>query len=397
MVEFVQQIMDPLRTDIVKSCLKSLEMGWTPAEVVIGVNGGKQIPVRFKPLLVDISKIIADKYGQIIGIENKSGDDNKAVSLYGPNAFIFSNDPEPDNPYGNSRSENIRCEYSEATQTRQRMAQYLKKVCTIIPTVHFPEGTSNDASGSPRPNQWIAQSLIDMMSRGYGVALLNKYASAANISEAAELAGKSDWVIDFLNPGPGQHGAEMLASLKYYDELLFMGWLRPPRAGLESTHGSRADSQQHTATGNIDGTLIDIAIADAVSRQIIDPMLELNFGAGAAGAVYIDPPPIEDNAIQAFLAIITPLLANPIIAPWLTSLLNMPMLLDRLDVPIEDDMRKNKFVPPPVQTPANGTQPSNGNTQPGTGTHQNGNGNPKQKKPSRFMQAIAGNGDNGQN
>jgi hypothetical protein len=89
---------------------------------------------------------------------------------------------------------------------------------------------------------------------------------------------------------------------------------------------------------------LDVAIADAVNEQTINPLLEQRFGPEARGAVYADPNPIEDNTIQGILDLLKVLAANPIIGPWLTSVLNITGLLDRGDFPINDKMRDAQFM-----------------------------------------------------
>lgn len=361
-VAFVQDTIDPLRSEIVRNCLRSLEECWTPAETVWGRKGNRQVPVKFKPLLTDISKIIADENGNTIGISNKSPDDENPVELLGPNAFIYVNEPAPGNPYGVSRNENIREHWNQAMQTLTRLGQYMKKVATIIAQLHYPEGTSTDASGAPRPNQWIAQSILDSVNNGNSVAFINQFASQPDLTAALASAGQSSWVLSYLNPGSGDHSLGMLAVLQYYDQCFFNGWLRSARTGLESQHGSRADSKGHTDTGMIDASMIDQAIADAVSAQIIDPMLVLNFGPSAKGAVYIDPSPIEDDAQANLLKIIGPLLNHQEIGAWLFSLIDSVGFLDQMDVPILQSMRNAKFTPSPVSTnPPLAGLTSNGN------------------------------------
>jgi hypothetical protein len=86
-------------------------------------------------------------------------------------------------------------------------------------------------------------------------------------------------------------------------------------------------------------------------------LLVANFGEGARGSVYIDPPPIEDDAVLIYSTLIDAMEANPVIAPWLTTLIDTTQLLDHLNIPIRDGMRDSEFVQPqPVAGKTNNDQ-----------------------------------------
>ena len=164
--------------------------------------------------------------------------------------FLYSYDGEAANPYGRSRHENIRQAWSESEQIRQRLAQYMKKVSGIVVQLHYPEGTSRDAAGAERPNQWLGQQVLDAVSAGRSVMFPNGFASSSDLRMAYELAGKSPWQLSTLEAQGADHAPGMKLVLEYYDALIFRGWLRPERTGLESRHGSKADAETHTDTGD---------------------------------------------------------------------------------------------------------------------------------------------------
>ena len=96
---------------------------------------------------------------------------------------------------------------------------------------------------------------------------------------------------------------------------MFRGWLRPERVGLEATHGTRAEAKEHTDTGILDSELVDMDFADAVNRQLINPLLIANFGAAARDAVVIEPNPLADDSVETNRRVVEALLANPAIGP----------------------------------------------------------------------------------
>ena len=123
-------------------------------------------------------------------------------------------------------------------QTSQRLAQYHKKIAGVIVQLHYPEGTSLDAAGVERSNDAIAQQILEAVSMGKSVRFPNLFASVDDPKTAGELAGKSQWVLSQFDPGGTDYSPGLLNALAYYDKLLFRGWLRPERVGLEALHGT---------------------------------------------------------------------------------------------------------------------------------------------------------------
>jgi hypothetical protein len=364
---------------------------------------GQLQPTKFKPLLWDISTMLFDDNGNVGGVKNSPPDEKDAVELTGPNAFIYTFGAVAGEPYGSPRHENCRKEYDEANSVRKRLAQYLKKQATIIPVVSHPDGTSL-VNGAEYANEWIALKILERASQGDGVALKNKFASIPDLETALKMAGMSDWVLSYINPGPGDHTGGILNTLKTYDIWFSRGWLVPERVGLEAEKGSRADSKEHTSTATINAVMLDQSIAEAVNRQIVNTLLVMRFGPDAKDAVYIDPPPIEDNAIQGIIDLLKTEMLNPVIGPWLASVMNQTGLLDRADFPINEAMRDQTFKPPvlgPTGSPTpSGTPPAAGRL---SGLLEGGGAEPKpntQKINERLQKkqtaaAAAKNGGNG--
>jgi hypothetical protein len=329
----VEGSLEALRPELVRDGIRALDYGWAPFEVVFADSGGRIAVSRIKPLLWDWTEVLVDAEGTVAGVVNRPPG-SAPVELLGNKAFVYTYDGEAGNPYGRSRHENIRRRWGESEQICERLAQYLKKVAGLVVQLHYPDGTSKDATGADRPNQWLAQSVLDAVSAGKSVMFPNLFASTDDPRAAAELAGKSQWVLSAFGGAGADHAPGMLAALQYYDALLFRGWLRPERVGLESRHGSRADAAAHTETGAADATLLAQDLARAVNRQIVDPLLEMNFGREARGAVRVSPAPIESNAVGVATSVLQTLLGNPALAADLARLIDVPGLLRDVEIPL---------------------------------------------------------------
>ncbi|MGD0387814.1 MAG: hypothetical protein ABSC42_02570 [Tepidisphaeraceae bacterium] len=329
-VDFAQQVFGPLRQALVRDALRALEFGWAGFEKIWEIRSGRRILGRLKPLLWDCTDILLDDHGNPAGLLNRPPG-NTPVVLTAGKYFLYSYDGEAANPYGRARHENIRQAWSESEQIRQRLAQYMKKVSGIVVQLHYPEGTSRDTAGAERPNQWLGQQVLDSVSAGRSVMFPNGFASTSDPRMAYELAGKSPWQLSTLEAQGADHAPGMKLVLEYYDALIFRGWLRPERTGLESRYGSKADAQTHTDTATLDSELIDRDIADAVTRDVVDELLVLNFGRKARGAVAIEPAPIETDSLGVLRGVLNSLIAKD--GAEAAGKIDVAGLLDQLSVP----------------------------------------------------------------
>ena len=332
-VGFVRDALAPLRTAAVSDGLSALAMGFAAFEKVWATDGrGRVVVQQLKPLSPDYTTVLVDDGGTVRGVRNQVPG-QPPRDLLGSKAFVFTYDGSCGNPYGRSRHENVRVTFGQATQTAERLAQYQKKVAGVIAQLHYPEGTSRDAAGVERGNDVVAQQILEAVSMGRSVRFPNLFASVDDPAAAADLAGKSQWVLSQFDPGGTDYSAGLLNSLAYYDKLLFRGWLRPERTGLESQHGSRADAQQHTDNGVLDAELVDAAFAAAFNAGVVDDVLAVNFGPAARGAVRVDPSPIADAKQQSAQAVLLALLANAATAPAVAGRIDVAAVLQDLDVP----------------------------------------------------------------
>ncbi|MDP9175553.1 MAG: hypothetical protein M3O30_17055 [Planctomycetota bacterium] len=327
---FTRSVLEPLRQSIVRDSLRALEFGWAGFEKIWEIENGRRVLRRLKPLLWDCTQILIDPHGNVAGLLNHPPG-KPPVTLAPGKFFLYSHDPEAGNPYGRSRNENIRQAWSESEQIRRRLAQYMKKVAGIVVQLHYPEGTSRDAAGADRPNQWLGQQVLDAVSAGRSVMFPNGFAAATDVRAAYELAGKSPWQLSAFDAATTDHAPGMKLILEYYDALIFRGWLRPERTGLEGRHASRADAKTHTDAATLDSELIDRDLADALNKGVVDDLLISNFGPEARGAVTIDPAPLEPDALGVLRAVLTELLANP--AEPIAAKVDVGALLDHLAVP----------------------------------------------------------------
>lgn len=331
-VEFARSNIDPMRVAMQTHGMAALVFGFAAFEKVWAIDGGHIKLQTLKPLLPEMTSVLLDSSGDYWGLQNKVAG-QPPRDLPASKCFLYTYDGECGNAYGRSRHENIRATWSMAQQTATRLAQYQKKVAGVIAQLHYPEGMSRDAAGVERGNDLIAQEILEAVSMGKSVRFPNLFASVEDPTAAAALAGKSQWVLSQFDPGGSDYSGGLLNALGYYDKLLFRGWLRPERVGLEAAHGTRADAMEHSETAIVDSELIAQDFAASLNRQVVDDLLEQNYGQSARGTVWIEPSPISDTRNDNARALLTTLLAHPTAASAVVNQIDIPALLDDLDMP----------------------------------------------------------------
>ncbi len=330
---FARHALHPMRTSILTAALKALAFGFSAFEKVWQTDGSRITLARLKPLLPELTQILVDPSGNFAGFRQPFAD-GAPIDIPREKSFLYTYDGECGNLYGRSRHENVRVTWSQSQQTAERLAQYQKKVAGVIAQLHYPEGVSRDAAGVERSNDWIAQQILEAVSMGRSVRFPNLFASMDDPRAAADLAGKSQWVLSQFDPGGTDHSPGLLAALAYYDKLLFRGWLRPERVGLEAQHGTRADATEHSETSIVDSELVDRDFAAAFNSNVLDDLLTLNFGPQAKGAVWVDPSPISDTKTTTARAVLASLLNHPQSATPIIDQIDTKGILADLDIPM---------------------------------------------------------------
>jgi len=353
---FVRDALEPILAPAKRDALRAVEYGWAPFEKIWAARQGRLVIDRLKPLAPAATQVLADAHGNVRGVRNTAqavvggnsgwttsaavsaaGDDgllSRPVDLIGQKFWIYTHDGRWGDPFGRSRHENVREAWDQARQISQRLAQYVRKVSGIVVQLHYPEGTSRNAQGAERSNDVIAQEILEAVSAGRSVRFPNLFAAADDPRTAAELAGKAQWVLSSLDVGGIDLAGGLTTVLAYYDRLLFRGWLRPERVGLEAEHGTRADAQQHSDSSICDSELIDRELATAFNNGIVDDLLVQNFGPAARGAVRIEPNPISEDRTRVALQVLLTALNHPSSAGAINKFVQYRELLEDLDIPV---------------------------------------------------------------
>lgn len=352
-VEFISGMFDPMMSQVLETGMLAVRYGFSPFEKVWVEKNGKFVIDQLKPLLVDATEYLYDEKGRLKGLRNKPSNGD-AVDLLWNKCFAFSLAGEAGNPYGTSRLENIRKRWAEVEQIIERFARYLAKVAAVIGQIHYPDGQSLDASGSQRPNQWIAAQIAADAAAGRWLCIPNKFASflssgevsGAVLEKALAAAGKSEWVVSFLDPGGTDFAPGYTAALEYYDKQLLRGLYIPERSVIEGQHGTKADAGTHDEMTVLDAGGLYRKFVREFNASVVNDALVYNYGEAARGGVYAEAPPLSDENGETRLSTLKALLAStdPAIARATARKIDLVSLLEDEEIPVVEGEEKTTLA-----------------------------------------------------
>lgn len=334
-LELIQEQMQSMRPIVIKAMLDAMDLGWAGFEKVFEVRawsppeGGQAKPVlwlkKLKPLLQDITEILADKAdGRFMGFKQKD------TEIGVDNALLYTFDREGDNHYGRARLENVRNVWAWWEDANKGAAKYDNKIAGVFPHVTFPPGKGQGATGNEEDNFELAKRMVSAIQAGNGI-VTPKIASAYADEEDLNDPKAQAWTVTLLEDrGSRQPG--FIERLRYLDTLKMRGYLRPERVALEGQFGTKAEAGVHADIAILDGELIDQDIARVINWHVVDQLMALNFGEDARGTVYITPAPLQDELKALYVELVKALMGQPAGLELLLDWLDWDAIIDSLGI-----------------------------------------------------------------
>lgn len=353
-VELVQGTFERLKTQFVADLFGALDYGFQAFEKVWELDReGLFTFKKLKPLAPDwVSPLMDAATGALVGAS--TGQANLGLDKV---AWI-TYDAEFGDPFGRSRHENVRrYAWKPWCDIARKLEIYTQKAAGVVPIVHYPVGTSDDANGQTKDNSEIAATLLNALGKTYGVTIPTKLEQWAedmlrSAQAGANLKDLLAWRVEFLTAASG-HGSEMLDVLKHFESLMMRGWLTPERAVLEGSHGNRAEAETHGDTGDAINAGALTGLVAQVNVQCVDDLLAVNFGDRAKGTVRIKIGSLSDADKRFFREIFRVLLTSPATVDLLTEIADVDAMADAAGIPkarevieIEDRPARGEPVPP---------------------------------------------------
>lgn len=338
--KFISSAILPLRSSLIRDYARASVYGFSAFERVFETVEFKgEIRVKYnrvKWLLPDISTIcVYQDSGDFAGIEQVvAGRDT--IFLDDARAFVYTLDGEGSDYYGTSHCERAREAWSDAKAERQRVGVYTKRISGAIPIVMYPAGRSLGADGVERDNREIAMSIRDSLANSSGVVIENLSASSIEGDSrlADELAGRSLWKIVTLDFGSVNHTGGFNDRIRQLESKIVRAFLTTERSLLEAqTAGSRADSFTAADKSLQLSSILNNAIAESVTQNLVEPLLWFNYGRAMSGRIRIAASSIVAEAVDFNRQLASTLLQNPALAPDAWRDVDRDQLFDRAGVP----------------------------------------------------------------
>lgn len=334
-VKLIRTVMEKNRSKLLKHLLTGYDFGFAACEKVFCVDSGRIVIDHFKPLKVDITAPLEHKdTGALLGVKN--GD----VNLFEDKALLWSYDAEPGNHWGRSRHENIRTTaYHTWRGLSKRQQQYVAKVAGVIPMVEYEPGQYQDADGRERSAYEMAEEVLKNLGSGAGVAMPRTFSKWTEelIRSGANIGDLQAWSIRFLEAS-GAHGSDFVAQMGHEESLILRGWLLPERSVIEGKYGTKAEAGEHGDLAIAIAQLDADEIAELINSQVVDQLLELNYGPEYKGKVVIKAERLADTDKAFVRGLMSTVLSNPMNMDKLESVLDFDAAMDTTGLPKLEDV-----------------------------------------------------------
>lgn len=359
-LNLVTEVFDALRASLIRDFyIEGRRMAWAPGEIIWKNEDDLLKIERVKPLVQDISELLQDKFGNIVGGVNYANPDQNStgeIRLAAPfKFFYYAHLPTAGNPYGESWLEGCRATaWKDWMKCAQQIDKLANKITGVVTVITSPAGTFPGAEpGKTVTYQANAEKVIKALANGAAGVWMPSIGITPDargnvdaIKLMAELAGKSLTNIQVLDFGQQSAAIEpILERMKHNEELMFNAGLRSARTGLEAEHGTKAEAGVHTDTGTVNAETDDERFA-RWCQVLVDALLVANFGQRAKGRVRIKPPSLVDRKSSVLRAFLLAIGNSTEVQRELAATADVTRILRVLDVPL---LPGKKYDPEAVQ------------------------------------------------
>lgn len=302
-VDFIDDQLMPIREPLVQDALEGgVDFGNQPWEKVFGLDRDGLIGLKkLKPLLQDITEILVDKEtGAFEGFKQGS------ITLDLANSLLIPFRVEGTAWHGEPLLENARNAWNDWLESNKGARKYDEKVAGSHFVVHYPDGETEDQSGSKTANHVLAKRILDALEASGSIAIPNNLAAhVANLDDA-----EPGWVITILEDSGGRQPT-FINRLDYLDAQMARAMLIPERSVLQGQHGTQAEAGEHIDLALTHADLTHRHVTRMVNWHLVDQLLAINHGEEARGAVRLVAAPIRDAKLAFLREVYVAFLANP--------------------------------------------------------------------------------------
>lgn len=305
----IKQSTVPFRIQFLRDALRGfLDFGWQPYEVVKEQHEdtGMFYVKKFKGLLQDLTTILVDYHGNMVGVRNSAIHNvlnPNPVYLYRGDFACLYRDAEGTNWYSEPLLRRCERPYDSWLECDDGARRFDVKIAGSHWIVYYPMGTSiqkdpvTGAVTGETDNAVIAANILKSLQSSGMVAvpssILGQVDDMNNFNPA-----NAAWRVELQSPQT-QQGA-FVERLKYHDVLKARGFGFPERAIQEGQFGTKAEAEAHAdfVVDNLEMTHREIMAL--LNSQVVNVLLELNYGPRYVDKVKVTASPLVDEK-RAFI------------------------------------------------------------------------------------------------
>jgi len=337
---FIMSQITKTRRDTVRSIIRGLlDFGWQSFETVWGyaAESDKIELVKLKPLLQDITDILVTYHGEICGVRNLPMYLSNLNQRVGPwvdlnldECAVFFRDVEGTNWYGQPLMRRVEKPYDAWEECDKAARRFDTKIAGAHWVIHYPPGTSK-IDGENKSNYLIAKEMLGSLESSGKIVVPREIAKwVEDMTDMSE--DKMAWKIELISVS-GSSESSFVGRQKYLDALKARGIGIPERAVFEGQFGTKAEAEAHAdfAIDNIEMGHLDIV--DRYNVEIVDFLLEVNYGPRYVGKVKVRATPLSDVKRAQLRALYMQILGSSDGAAEELDAIDIPAIRDELNIP----------------------------------------------------------------
>ncbi len=294
--DFMKHIL-PLRDDFLGNTIAYglVDYGWQGYEKIFAVRDGRIVIESLKPLLHDFTTILVTEQGRFNGYRQRPNY-GTAIDLNPDKCFHSAFGVEAGGLYGRPLLADIHEASDMWKECNAGAKRYDEKIAGSHWVIYYPPGTSM-IDGVSTDNSDIATLIVNgLQSSGY-VTLPSTTAAVLQELNTPEVAGLYSWKVELISDASTRQES-FSKRLSYLDTLKVRGLRMPERSILEGNFGTLAEATAHQDFAVTHMESIDRQIVASVNKQLINPLLRMNYGEQYVGKVRIVPAPLIDTQIE---------------------------------------------------------------------------------------------------
>lgn len=297
-VDFITEVMLPLRESIMQAAVAfgRVDFGFMPFEKIFAIKNGRLVIQRLKPLLQDITTILVTTGGQFAGFRQSGVGITFRVDVPLEKCLLVNFDVEAGALYGYPLLENIRASQDAWTECDKGAKKYDKKIAGAHWQLHYPVGDTiiND---EPKDNYDIAMEMLAALEASGSIVVPSTVATEIQELNQEHISKLYQWNVELISDlSPRQ--ASFIEREKYLDGLKLRGLLIPERVCTEGQYGTKAEAGEHIGLAITNMQECDKQITKAVNEQVVNQLLELNWGEELVGKVRLVAAPLVDLQLE---------------------------------------------------------------------------------------------------